>query len=254
MTDIIDRSDVPISKTTGISHFFHVRMALGNVLYISYTLPASKIRNLVPALLPLATVGNHMAFVSIVILRSTRVRLNLLPFALFNYYQLNIRTYVIDPVSGKYAVYFLHSGVTSQFISLVTRLSGIPWQFINLATKVNVQDDVNSYSAYGNWNRSFSIRAQAFSSDSQNPACFENLDSAANFLIRPLVGFVGDKQRLGRFTIQHPEVYPETWILSELDFPFFWELGLVDEFDKPHSVFFVPTTDFSIYLPPTRVK
>ena len=159
-----------------------------------------------------------------------------------------------DPVSGKNAVYFINSGVTSRFISLVTRISGIPWRFIDLETEVDTQKEKDSYVASGYWEGKFSLIAQIFSNDSKNTLFFENRKAAVDFLIRPLIGFVGDNRRLGRFTIQHPEVEPQFCILTGLDFPLFTGMGIVDELDKPHSVFFLPMADFSIYLPPTRIK
>jgi len=133
-------------------------------------------------------------------------------------------------------------------------MSGIPWQLIDLETKVNPYEETNSYVASGYWDRNFSLKAQAFSDESKKHPFFENRESAVDFLIRPLIGFVGDKRRLGRFAIQHPEVEPQSWHLTELDFPLFTNLDVVDELSKPHNVFFLPMADFSIYLPPTRIK
>jgi len=80
------------------------------------------------------------------------------------------------------------------------------------------------------------------------------VESAVDFLIRPLIGFVGDNRQLGRFTIKHPEVEPQSFTLTELDFPLFSNLGVVDDLSNPHSVFFLPTAEFSIYLPPRIIK
>jgi hypothetical protein len=229
-------------------------MILRDVLYVSYAIPSGRMRTLVPDILSPATGGDDMAFISIVVLRSSQVRMSLLPFLRFDYYQLNIRTYVKDPVSGKHAVYFIRSGVTSRFISLVTRMSGIPWHLINLKTKITEQNETDSYVASGNWDSNFSLRAQASSDASKKHPFFENRESAVDFLIRPLIGFIGGKRRLGRFTIQHPEVEPKLFTLTELEFPLFTNLDVVDELSNPHSVFFLPMADFSIYLPPTRIK
>lgn len=230
-----------------------VRMTLKDVLYISYDVPMTKLRKLVPEPLQLATLGKDMAFISIVVLRSTRVRLTTLPFLRFNYNQLNIRTYVIDPVSGRNAVYFLNSGVTSVMISLMTRISGIPWQYIDLNIELNPHQEILSCLARGNWQGNYYIKCQALSEDLKEIPLFENNKDAVDFLIRPLIGFIGDNRRLGRFEIQHPEVEPQNWQLTEFDFPLFSDLGVVDESNKPHSVFFLPTADFSIYLPPRKI-
>jgi len=231
-----------------------VKMTLRDVFYISYAVPAARLNPIIPDVLPLATLDDDMAFISIVALQSTKVRLSLLPFLHFKYYQLNIRTYVNDPVSGEHAVYFLRSGVTSRFISLVTRTTGIPWQYIDLVTEVNTKNETNFYLALGKWEEDFSINAQSLLDNFTALPFFDNRESAVNFLIRPLIGFVGDSRRLGRFTIQHPEVEPKTYTLTKLAFPLFTHLGAVDELGNPHSVFFLPTADFEIHLPPTGIK
>jgi hypothetical protein len=216
--------------------------------------PPERMRALVPDILSLATVGDDRAFVSIVVLQSMQVRMNLIPFLHFNYQQLNIRTYVKDPVSGKHAVYFIRSGVTSRFISFVTRMSSIPWQLIDLEIEVNMKNEIESYVASGNWDRSFSLKAESLSHESTKNPFFESVESAVDFLIRPLIGFVGDNRQLGRFTIKHPEVEPQSFTLTELDFPLFSNLGVVDDLSNPHSVFFLRTAEFSIYLPPRIIK
>jgi hypothetical protein len=161
---------------------------------------------------------------------------------------------VIDPVSGEHAVYFIRSGITSRFISLVTRISGIPWELIDLETEINVVESKNSYTASGNWEGEFSFKIQESLNEPQIPPFFENSDAAVDFLVRPLIGFIGDNRKLGRFMIDHPEVKPGHRTLTELDFPLFTNLGVVVGLSNPHSVLFLPMADFSIYLPPKRIK
>ena len=254
MSKLPENKNNSVLTENGGNRPLNVRMTLHDVLYVSYALPAVRIRTLVPDNLSLATAGDDMSFISIVSLRSTQVRLNLLPFVCFNYNQLNIRTYVVDPMSGKHAVYFIKSGVTSQFISLATSISGIPWQRIDMEIEVNAQNETDYYVASGKWRKGFVLKAQHSSFDSEKLLYFKERESAIDFLIRPLIGFVGNSRRLGRFTIRHPEVQPQAWILSEIDFKLFTDLGVVDELMNPHSVFFLPTADFSIYLPPERIK
>lgn len=231
-----------------------VGMTLRDVLYLNYTVPPSELRRLVPAVLPLAVAGDDRAFLSVVALRSTRVRLNLFPFLRFDYFQLNIRTYVTDPLTGRPAVYFLQSGVTSRFISGVTRLAGIPWQSIVLQTESIPAGDGCRYRASGSWNGSFSVEARVSSAQSGQPPLFEDRRAAVDFLIRPLIGFIGNGRRLGRFTIRHPEVSPGDGALVSLDFPLLESLGVVAGPESPHSVFWLPEAGFSIYLPPAGIK
>ncbi|MEJ2740274.1 MAG: DUF2071 domain-containing protein [Dehalococcoidia bacterium] len=110
-------------------------MLLNNVVYVSYMLPAKRILPLVPDKLSLALVDGEKAFLSIVILRCRDVHLASFPFPRFDYYQLNVRTYVIDPYTGNQAVYFLKSGVTALPISTATRVFGLSWQHIKLTVE-----------------------------------------------------------------------------------------------------------------------
>lgn len=231
-----------------------VRMTLSNVIYISYAVPTRILQSSVPSVLSLNTVSDDIAFMSLVVLRSTQVRLSFFPMLKFGYNQCNIRTYVIDPITGQPAVYFISSGVTSRVISLATGTIGIPWEFIELTTDLGVSKGIRSSSISGAWEGQFFIEVQADTDISDVPLFFQDRMAAVNFLIRPLIGFAGDEQRLMRFTIQHPEVQPESWSLMELDCPLFKRLVPIDDFKNPHSVFYLPTADFSISLPPTRIK
>ena len=250
----MSKSDTSTLQKSIISRLFCVKMTLRDVIYISYALPTRTLRPLVPDILPLATVEGDVAFISLVILRSTKVRLAAFPLLKFDYNQFNIRTYVVDPVSGRSSVYFIKSGITSRLISILTNIIGIPWQFIELETDMKMTDGSRSISIHGDWEGPISLRTQYNADAAVLPPFFGDTKSAVDFLIRPLVGFAGDDRRLSRFTIQHPEVEPENWSLLELDCPLFQKLVTIEDLKRPHSVFYLPTADFSIFLPPRRIK
>ena len=231
-----------------------VRMVLRHVLYISYALPAPKIRQIIPDKLPLVTVNNDTAFVSIVALRCERVRINLIPAIRFSYNQLNIRTYVLDPISRKPAVCFLKSGITSSLISLVTRTAGIPWQKIEFNIQSQEQAVKTSDIATGNWEGEFLLKAHQAGAEVQSPPFFQDLESAVNLLIRPLTGFIVHGKIARRFTIQHAEVRPQVWVLESISFPPLESMEIVEDASRPHSVFYLPKAEFSIFLPPRKVK
>ena len=250
----MNENDTRTLRKSIISRMFCVKMSLRDVIYISYALPVRTLRPLVPDILPLATVESDVAFISLVILRSTKVRLAAFPLLKFYYNQFNIRTYVVDPVSGRFGVYFIKSGITSRLISLVTNTIGIPWQFIDLTTDTKMTEGSKSISVYGNWEGTFSLKTKYKADAKVLPPFFKDTKSAVDFLIRPLVGFAGDDRQLSRFTIQHPEVEPENWYLLELDCPLFQKLVTIEDLRRPHSVFYLPIADFSIFLPPRRIK
>ncbi|MFC1893888.1 DUF2071 domain-containing protein [Chloroflexota bacterium] len=238
--------------------FARVEMSLRHVLYVSYLVPESRVRRLVPEALPLAVVDRDNVFVSIVILQSAGVRLSLLPFPKFTYNQVNIRTYVVDPHSGQQAVFFLRSGVTSSVISLLTRSIGIPWQHISveLETSTDKKGNYQSYSAGGIWSQPFSIIAKAAPEAPLKIAPFEDADKAISYLIRPLMGFFGQKGKARGFRIWHPEVKPHGALLKQIHFPLLNSLNLLNEtaMSKPDSILLVPNAYFYIYMPPERVK
>jgi hypothetical protein len=243
---------------TLLSRLMRVQMELRHVLYLNYLVPAPRVRPLVPELLPLAIVDLNRVFVSVVILRSEGVRATLLPFPCFNYNQINVRTYVIDPQSGKQAVCFLKSGVTSALVSFLTRTIGIPWQHIALDMKVET-DEVTNYASYeiaGNWDGEFSVKVQGTPLPPLQISPFDDTESAVNYLVRPLIGFFGKGDEATRFGIRHPEINPCAGSLSSIHFPFLNSLNIIEEKEigNPQSVLFVPEAQFYIYLPPTRVK
>jgi len=233
-------------------------MSLHHVLYISYLVPESRVRKLVPEELPLAVVDPDHVFVSVVMLQSAGVRLSLLPFPKFTYNQVNIRTYVLDPHSGQQAVFFLQSGVTSSVISLLTRSIGIPWQHISveLETSTDRKGNYQSYRADGIWGQPFSIIAEGAPEASLQIAPFEDAGKAISYLVRPLMGFFGQKGKVRGFKIWHPEVQPHGGLIKQIQFPLLKSLNLLDEpaISKPDSILLVPNAYFYIYMPPERVK
>jgi len=241
-----------------LNRVMRVQMVLRHVLYLNYSVPALRVRPLVPEMLPLAIVDLNRVFVSVVILRSEGVRASLLPFPRFNYNQMNLRTYVIDPVTGKQAVCFLKSGVTSAPVSFLTRTIGIPWQHVAFDMKVSTNKVTNyaSYEIAGNWDGEFSIKAQGTPLPPVEIPSFTDTESAVNYLVRPLVGFFGRGTQATRFSINHPQVNPYSGELNSIRFPLLESLNLVEGqgIERPQSVLFVPEAQFFIYLPPKRVK
>lgn len=240
-----------------VRRLMRIEMSLRHVIYISYLVPQSRVRELVPRGLPLAVVDNDNVFISVVILQSTGVRLSSLPFPKFTYNQVNIRTYVIDPHSGQQAVFFLQSGVTSSAISLLTRSVGIPWQHISAELEMITDQDGNyrSYKVQGVWDQPFSIMAEGTPDHPIQIAHFGDADEAISYLVRPLMGFFGQKGKARSFKIWHPEVRPHSGQLKHIHFPLLRFLKLLDvtAIEQPESVLLVPDAYFYIYMPPKRL-
>jgi hypothetical protein len=235
-----------------------VEMLLRHVLYVSYLVPASRLRPIVPDILPLAIVEGDSGFVSVVILRSTRVRLSSLPLPRFDYSQINLRTYVIDPQSGNQAVYFLKSGVTSTVVSLLARTIGVRWEPIKCTMNVRLDEQLyyTAYEAFGQWVGDFHIKAEEAIMPPTSVLPFKDTKSAIDYLVRPLTGFFARNGRVGRFSIWHPDVKPRAGIIKDLHFPLLDSMNVIDDMmaNKPNSVLLLPEAQFHIYMPPALVK
>jgi uncharacterized protein YqjF (DUF2071 family) len=114
-----------------------VTMKLCDILYLSYLVPASRIRPFVPEILPMAYIDDRV-FISIVIFHSSGVRLVNLPFLRFDYNQINLRTYIKDPQTKNHGVYFFCSGITSATIFFLSRFLNLPWENYNFLLSQNV--------------------------------------------------------------------------------------------------------------------
>jgi hypothetical protein len=239
-----------------ISNLARIEMTLHNVIYLSYRLPHDMIRPLVPALLPLAVIDKDTVFISIVLLRSQAVHPTITPIPRFNYEQVNVRTYVRDPQSGESGVYFLNCAVSSGFISLVTKSIGLTWEYriINRTETSGNAGDL-TINVNGSWHGNFAVEVNSGVNDNPVYSPFKSGQEAADYLIRPLMGFLGDST-LKRFRIWHPPVDPVSIKLVSIEFPMLRMLQLDHQIDlsAPHSVFLVKNARFYIYLPPVRVK
>jgi len=237
--------------------FMSVEMLLRDMLYVSYLVPGSRVRPMVPDSLPLATVDATHVFVSLVIFRGKTAALSLLPSPRFPFDQVNVRTYVTDPVTGKPAVYFVNCGISNGLITFLYGLfSGMPVEHIpySIAPKQDTEGRYLEYAAAGNWYGRFSLTIREVAPELTGLAPFATVQEAIDYLIDPLVGFYGPAEKLKRLEVFHPPLVPRVGEMTEASFPYLGKLGLVDppEVIRPHSILLIPRTPFLIYLPAKR--
>jgi len=173
-----------------------------------------------------------------------RVHLFDLKWPSFNYDQLNLRTYVIDPKTGKTAVYFFKSGISSKIIPAVTSILGIPWAHISFNLLTERSDSgTDFYRAIGNWNGEIEILMKSSAAKDSNAAVIEHITG-------PMAGFIGRGKRLKRIAIEHKVLNVRTLSLSRIRFNLPVEAGLLvaPELDKPDSVLIVPESQFTVYI------
>jgi len=231
-----------------------IEMLLRDMLYVSYLIPSDRISRFLPSALKPAMVDGQHLFVSLVIFRGKTSGAATIPTPRIPFDQVNIRTYVIDPVTEKPSVYFIHCGISGGLITFFYRtLSGMPVEHTPFTIKPKKAKD-GAYSHYdvsGRWHGIFTIEAEEVSSTLAALSPFPNVREAIDYLIDPLVGFYPDGRTLRRLEVYHDPLIPRVCKPVKIIFPYLSQLGIVpaDEVALPHSMLLIPFTPFLIYLP-----
>ncbi|MCX5805985.1 MAG: DUF2071 domain-containing protein [Proteobacteria bacterium] len=235
---------------------FAVQMDIHDILYLSWLIPEKRLQPAIPAHMHFALTHEGQTIISIVIFRSKNVVSSFFPFLHFSYNQANIRAYVIDPVSGMPAVFFIKSGITSPFVSFVTGLLKIPWNSISMCLDVRYKNDhLYQYHVEGNWEEHFNIELKE-DFNPLDPAPFQNLEEAARFLTCPAVGFYGRSEKLIRFEVNHSAIKPSNGRLISIQCPILVNSGLIinNELETPNSILIAPYGHFTVFMPPAMIS
>ena len=241
-----------------LSSLTSVKMVLSDLLYVSYLVPTNRIRPLVPDILPLASVDGSNVFLSLVIFRGKVVRASLLPTPRLTFDQVNVRTYVLDPESGHYGVYFINCAIGSALITFLYRImSGMPVEHITL--KLHNQRDHRmryvNYSVSGYWHGDFVIEAEEAESQAEHISPFSSKEGAIKYLIDPLIGFYGPRNHVRRIEVWHPHSPPRLARVLSSRCEYLTALGLVEEKEirQPQNVLLVSGWPFLTFLPPQYI-
>ena len=236
---------------------FKVTMDIYDVLYLSYLIPEKRLRPAVPYNMPFAVTFQDKTLLSLVIFHSKNVRASFFPFLRFNYDQANIRTYVFDPITGKPAVFFLKSGITSPLIAAITKILRIPWQSISMCLDAPPDNSESyRYNAKGNWENLFNIRLTENQDHVMNMEPFQTREEATRFLTGPSMGFYGSSNGVIRFEVEHSAIRTSMGKISAIAFPLLVRSGFVtdEELWSPHSALIAPHGNFSVSMPPTKIS
>ncbi len=244
-----------ITDSMGLIPSFTVWMDICDVLYLSYLIPEKRLRPAIPEELSFAVTCQGKTIISLVIFHSRNVRASFFPFLRFDYDQANIRTYVLDPVTGGNAVFFLKSGITSPLISGVTRILGIPWQSISMRLDAH-NNPSHQYTVEGSWEGDYKIRLNEDQDLSAVLEPFQTPGEATHFLTGPSVGFYGSSEGIVRFEVRHSAITPSMGKISAIIFPLLVRSGLLtdDELWSPHSALMAPHGLFSVSMPPAKIR
>jgi hypothetical protein len=246
------------SETMGLlRRLASVEMMLRDMLYVSYLIPSSRLRPLIPANLEPAEVLPGMVFVSLVIFRGVTSRGFLVPSPRIPFDQVNIRTYVRDPRTSGPAVYFIHCGISGGLITFLYKtLSGMPVEHTPFSIDPGRGADgrYTDYAVEGSWNGRFTVKAAEGADAVESLPPFQTVRGAFDYLLDPLVGFYRTSRSLLRLEIFHEPLTPRLMMPKTVLFPYLTQLGLVPdgEVAHPHDLLLVPSTPFLIYLPPHK--
>jgi hypothetical protein len=161
-------------------------------------------------------------------------------------------------VTGRSAVFFLRSAITSRLIATITNLLKIPWQVLSIGIDTGYDDEYRftRYTAEGHWEGPFNIILKENRTSGITPALFQTLQEEMHFLTGPAVGFYNTSGGLIRFEVKHSEIKPAAGAISTINFPMLTRSGLVndDELGKPQSVLIAPEGHFTVYMPPIKLR
>ena len=234
-------------------------MALRDMLYVSYLLPAERIARMIPRGLVPATADGRNGFLSLVIFKGNTKEAFRIPAPPIPFDQVNIRTYVVDPRTGGTAVYFIRCGISGRFITFMYRmLSGMPVEHCTFEITSHTGDTghYDSYRVEGDWRGPFTITARETAPAVTGLDPFPDVDGALLYLMDPAVGLYPAWGSIRRLRIFHEPLKPRVCRATGVSFPCLEDLGLLDaeEIGKPHDLLLVPHTPFEIFLPPEKEK
>jgi hypothetical protein len=238
---------------------FTVKMALRDILYLTYLLPESRIRRLVPENIIFSSHFKDQVFLSVVIFTSHNVRIAGIPVS-SAYNQINVRTYVIDPLTKEPAVLFLRSGVSSRMTATLTHFIGVPWEYadLSLVAQSSERFGYERYEALGTWGAGGRVSV-VIAEDTVVPThCdgIENYRRASQFLTGPAVGLFSRRGRLLRFEVKHSEIMPHSGRVLRAELDLLTESGLLNRVDlsTPYNVLLARNAEFTVFMPPEELK
>ncbi|NPA91451.1 MAG: hypothetical protein GXO55_08390 [Chloroflexi bacterium] len=233
-----------------------VELILQDVLYISYRLPADRVRPHLPSGISLATVGEDEVFVTALITRVERARLARLPSPRWSYAQVGIMTYVQPTEGTQPAVFCLRQGVTHARWARVLRWFGVPVDevAVQIRAERTKRNEYTTFRVQGDWQGPFHVEARQVAPRLESLPPFPSGMDAVIYLVDALEGLYAANGRVYRVDMWHPRPQPRVGEVSRVEFPM---LGRVldlspEEIVQPTVVLMAPRNHYLLHLPPRR--
>jgi uncharacterized protein YqjF (DUF2071 family) len=219
----------------------HVLVTLEHLAIVTWPIPEATLRAHLPPNLRSVVRDGH-AFMSAVMFRNRNLRPAILGVPRMTSFQMNVRSYIVDPVSGEPDSVFFHGlYLSGRWLAVLSsRLFGVPFQHLPLT--VAVRHDGNRVAAY-----------EAQSSDDRVSILAHEADQSVDremlgLLTNPHTGYVLDRHgMLQCWSIWHRPQNVHTMAVNRAAVASLPALGL----GTAQWAFYVPSIDYEVYLPPT---
>lgn len=262
---IEDLRYIPKLLTKPVPRGLAVETTLQHFVSVTYWVDPSNLRkHLHPRFKPVCLAvngGSCKALVSVVTFLDRDFRFVMCPWFKRSFGQTNYRAYVEDTQTGEHAAWFFGTCLDSVSVAVPRYLWRLPWHRARMDFSCPYDQAARRYANFNVKTRSDWAPAHLAIEDSGEPpsklAGVSNLEAGLVLLTHPLRGyFFRQDGTLGSYAVWHDRAKSTVGTIQEARYPLLQRLGLVDEGDQSgiHSVLIQPSIDFTIYLPPSRVK
>jgi uncharacterized protein YqjF (DUF2071 family) len=242
-----------------------VETTLQHFVIVTYWVEQSSLRQLIhPRFEPVCLAvngGPRRALVSVVTFLDRDFRFAAFPYVKRSFGQTNYRAYVQDTQTGEQVAWFFGTCLDSVSVVVPRYLWRLPWHRARMEFDCRYDQAAGRYLAYHVRTHSGWAPAKLAIEDSGKPpaalAGIANLEAGLVLLTHPLRGYFFRRDgQLGTYTVWHDRARLTVGAIQEASYPLLQRLGLVDDGDRRdiHSVLVQRNIDFTIYLPPSRIK
>jgi uncharacterized protein YqjF (DUF2071 family) len=218
----------------------HVLVTLEHLAIVTWPIAEATLRARLPANLR-PVVRNGHAFVSAALFRNRALRPAILNVPRMTSFQMNVRSYVFDPVSGEPDSVFFHGLYLSRrwLVGLSSRLFGVPFRHLPMTVAARLEGDRVA-------------RYEARSTDDRVDVLMQEADLAVDqevlgLLTNPHTGYVLDGDGvLQCWSIWHRPQQVHTMAVNRALLASVAALGA----GAAEWAFYVQSIDYEVYLPP----
>jgi uncharacterized protein YqjF (DUF2071 family) len=205
--------------------------------------------------------GGLTALVSVVTFLDRDFRFVACPWPKSTFGQTNYRAYVTDSETGEHVAWFFGTCLDSISVAVPRYVWRLPWHRGRLDFRCPYDERSARYASFAVTTRCKWAPADLEVADSGQPPRrlegFTQLESGLVVLTHPLRGYFFRRDgTLGTYTVWHDRLQTTEGSIVKARYPLLQRLGLVQEGDthSVHSVLLQRSVDFTIYLPPTKLR